>query len=88
MQGLGGVGVWLVWRVRLVGGGWLVKGFWTVRSGFWGGVMLVRVQEENGSKRPHTTLQSKVNAKLSPHRFWPCHENGLIKTIQTITHNL
>ena len=27
-------------------------------------------------------------AKLSPHRFWPCHENGLIKTIQTIPHNL
>ena len=35
-----------------------------------------------------TTLQSMVNAKLSPHRFWPCHENGLIKTIQTIPHNL
>ena len=34
-----------------------------------------------------TTLQSMVNAKLSPHRFWPCHENGLIKTIQTIPHN-
>ena len=29
-----------------------------------------------------------MNAKLSPHRFWPCHENGLIKTIQTIPHNL
>ena len=36
----------------------------------------------------HTTLQSKMNAKLSPHRFWHCHENGLIKTIQTIPHNL
>ena len=35
-----------------------------------------------------TTLQSKMNAKLSPHRFWPCYENGLIKTIQTIPHNL
>ena len=35
-----------------------------------------------------TTLQSMMNAKLSPHRFWPCHENGLIKTIQTIPHNL
>ena len=32
----------------------------------------------------NTTLQSKMNAKLSPHRFWPCHENGLIKTIQII----
>ena len=29
-----------------------------------------------------------MNAKLSPHRFWPCHENGLIKTIPTIPHNL
>ena len=35
-----------------------------------------------------TTLQSKMNAKLSPQRFWACHENGLIKTIQTIPHNL
>ena len=35
-----------------------------------------------------TTLQSKMNAKLSLLRFWPCHENGLIKTIQTIPHNL
>ena len=29
-----------------------------------------------------------MNAKLSLHGFWPCHENGLIKTIQTIPHNL
>ena len=29
-----------------------------------------------------------MNAKLSPHRFWPYHENGLIKMIQTILHNL
>ena len=35
-----------------------------------------------------TTLQFKMNAKLSPHRFWPCHENGLIKPIQTIPHKL
>ena len=27
-----------------------------------------------------------MNAKLSPHRFWPCHETGLIETIQTIPH--
>ena len=39
-------------------------------------------------KNRGTTLQSMMNAKLSPHRFWPCHENGLIKTIQTIPHNL
>ena len=36
----------------------------------------------------HTTLQYVMNAKLSKHRFWHCHENGLIKTIQTIPHNL
>ena len=35
-----------------------------------------------------TTLQSVMNAKLSKHRFWHCHENGLIKMIQTIPHNL
>ena len=35
-----------------------------------------------------TTLQSMMNAKLSLHRLWPCHENGLVKTIQTIGHNL
>ena len=29
-----------------------------------------------------------MNANLSLHRFWPCHENELIKTIQTIPHNL
>ena len=29
-----------------------------------------------------------MNAKLSPQRFWHCHENGLIKTIQTIPYNL
>ena len=36
----------------------------------------------------NTTLQSVINTKLSKHRFWHCHENGLIKTIQTIPHNL
>ena len=32
-----------------------------------------------------------MNAKLSQHRIWHCHENELIKTIltiQTIPHNL
>ena len=28
-----------------------------------------------------------MNTKLSQHRFWPCHENGFIKTIQMIHHN-
>ena len=36
----------------------------------------------------YTTLQSLMNTKLSLHRFWPCHENGLMKTIQMIPHNL
>ena len=36
----------------------------------------------------NTTLQCKMFAKLSLHRFWPCHEKGLIKTIQTIPHSL
>ena len=35
-----------------------------------------------------TTLQSKMNAKLSKQRFWHCYENGLIKTIQMIPHNI
>ena len=35
-----------------------------------------------------TTLKSMMNANFSPHRFWPCHENRLIKTIHTIPHNL
>ena len=35
----------------------------------------------------NTTLQSKMNAKLSKQRFWHCYENGL-KTIQMIPHNL
>ena len=35
-----------------------------------------------------TTLQSVMNAKLSKQRFWHCFKNGLIKTIQTISHNL
>ena len=33
---------------------------------------------------PATTLQSMMNAKLSKQRFWHCHENRLIKAIQTI----
>ena len=35
-----------------------------------------------------TTLQSVMNAKLSEHRFWHCHDSGLVKTIQTIPHYL
>ena len=29
-----------------------------------------------------------MNARLSKHMFWHCHENGLIMTIQTIPHKL
>ena len=29
-----------------------------------------------------------MNAKLSLHGFWHCDENGLIKTIQKIPHNI
>ena len=36
----------------------------------------------------NTTLQSMMNTKLSKQRFRHCYENGLIKTIQTIPHNL
>ena len=39
-------------------------------------------------RRGGTTLQSMINAKLSKHRIWHCHENVLIKTIQTIPQNL
>ena len=28
-----------------------------------------------------------MNGKLSKHGFWHCHENRLIKMIQTIPHN-
>ena len=37
---------------------------------------------------PPPTLQSMMNARLSLHGFWHCNENWLIKTIQTIPHNL
>ena len=37
---------------------------------------------------PNRTLQYVMNVKLSKHRFWHCHENGLIETIQTVPHNL
>ena len=36
----------------------------------------------------NTTLQSLMNTKLSKQRLLHCHENGLIKTIQKINHNL
>ena len=52
------------------------------------GLMSIRCQFSTLFPCSSTTLQSMIIAKLSPHRFWPCHENGLTKTIQTIPHNL
>ena len=40
------------------------------------------------TRKQVTTLQSVINTKLSKQRFRHCHENGLIKMIQTIPHNL
>ena len=62
---------------------------------------LVKHQTRNGHVTPSlksinpapivevsTTLQSLMDTKLSQQRFGPYHENGLIKTTQTIPHNL
>ena len=46
------------------------------------------VQLECSFMLPCTTLHSMMNAKLSKQRFWHFYENGLIKTIQIIPHNL
>ena len=59
-------------------------------------------QKSLTGKKNCTILRSKVNvefsriahlqyimsAKLSQQRFWPCHENRLITSIQTIPHNI
>ena len=44
--------------------------------------------KETTTQSVRTTLQSVMNAKLRKHRFWHCREKGLMKTIQTIPHNL
>ena len=49
---------------------------------------LFKGQFKRDTEKVPTTLQSLTNTKLSPHRLWPFHENGLIKTIPTIPHNL
>ena len=46
------------------------------------------IEQRSNMTKVCTTLQSMINAKLSKQRFWHCHENGLIKTIQMIPHNL
>ena len=47
-----------------------------------------KASTRKSNQRYDTTFQSIVNVKLIKQRFWPCQENGLIKTIQTIPHNL
>ena len=47
-----------------------------------------RLESALGRLIHSTTFQSMMNAKLMKQRFWHCHENGLIKTIQTIPYNL
>ena len=39
------------------------------------------------STKENVTLQTLMNTKLRQHRFWPCHDDGLINTIQTIPHS-
>ena len=53
---------------------------------FW--IRILRISITYTFLKSDTTLQSLMYTKVSPHRFWPCHENGLIKTLQTIPHNL
>ena len=55
-----------------------------ITSGIYGSI---KNYEKHLNVKQATTLQFIMNAKLSPHRFRPCHENGPIKTIQTIPHN-
>ena len=48
----------------------------------------VFLEHDESLKSCHnSTLQSMMNAKFSPHRFWPCLGNRLIKTILMIPHN-
>ena len=64
--------------------------FYEMRLVFWiNSVSPVFVKNHNELPWFLTTmLQSKMSAKLSQQRFWHCCENGLIKTIQKIPHNL
>ena len=49
--------------------------------------VLTNSKARNNLKR-NSSILSMMNAKLSQQRFRHCHENGLIKMIQTIPHNL
>ena len=52
------------------------------------GLILLKSKIIKELKKPSTTLQSAMNAKLTQQRFWRCHENGIIKTIQTIPYSI
>ena len=48
----------------------------------------LKSRSPNWTGESEINAQLSINAKISQHRFWPCHENELIKTNQTIPHNL
>ena len=45
-------------------------------------------QRQGENKNSYTAVQSMLNVNFSQQKFWPCHENGLTKTIQAIPRNL
>ena len=55
---------------------------------FYGLKPVYYLKTRENAKILNTTLQSMMNTKLSKQRFGHCYKNGLIKTIQTIPHNL
>ena len=72
--------------VRLVR--WEPRGIGVKRKHIEVGIIQTEFELEHhyASRTTTRTLQSLMNTKVSP--FWPCHENGLIKTLQKIPHNL
>ena len=67
---------------------WLKELSWRAKPRVPSERALKTVSETGVISDPATTLQSMLNAKLSWYGFWHCHENRLIKTFQTIPHNL
>ena len=59
-----------------------------LKTSCWNATGLMQRRHRPTTSKVTTTLQSMMNAKLSKQRFWHCHENGLIKTIQTAPRNL
>ena len=43
---------------------------------------------EHDEVKPAATFQSLMSTKLCQHRFLPCHERNLIKTVPMLPHNL